>query len=573
MSNRLYQIARKRLAREQGTVRKDWGGRIPIVLIYPNLYSVGMANLGFLAVYGLLNREEDVVCERAFFPDPGEREEMARTGTRPFSLESQTQLNAFAILAFSLSYENDYPNVAAILAMAGIPAEGKKRTSGHPLLMAGGPAAFLNPEPMAEVMDFFVLGEAEEVLSEVVDKIREGKGVQERAELLQALMGLEGIYVPSFYRPRYRKDGTLASFKPVAGAPPRVRRRWIKDLDAHPTSSTVFTPDTEFHDIFLLEVGRGCSRRCGFCSTCFIYRPVRHRSVETLKPLVAKGVEKGLRLGLVSASLGDYQGLDALCGWVSESGGSFSAPSMRLDTLSDGFLDAMKETGQKTLTLAPEAGSERLRHVLNKDFSDEAILDVADRLTEHGMFSLRLYFMVGLPGEQDEDVEAIIDLTRRIRHRFLKAAKTKARMGEISLSVNPFVPKPWSAFQWCAMAEQNTIKERLNKIRKALQKEPNITVTHGLAKWAYLQALFSRGDRRVCQFVLAGASEETQWKQVFRTSNLNPDFFVCRERDRDERFPWDFIEQGISKDTLYSEYERRCSCMPSRSLPSPQDPM
>ena len=543
-----------------------------MVLVYPNHYAVGMANLGFLTVYGLLNRHEDVVCERAFLPDPEEREEMTRTGARPVSLESQKPLDAFSFIAFSLSYENDYPNVAAILAMAKIPAERRKRTDRHAFVMAGGPATFLNPEPMAEIMDFFILGEAEEVIEEFLDKVRHEGGFGKRKGFLRSLLEVEGIYVPSFYRTRHKEDGTLASFRPVEGAPEKVRRRWVEKLEPHPTAATVFTPDTEFSDIFLLEVGRGCRRRCRFCSTGFIYRPVRYRALESLKPLLSDGIHRGLRVGLVSASLGDYPDLDELCRWVAASGGRFSAPSMRLDTLSDNLIASLRSSGQKTLTLAPEAGSERLRRILNKSFTDEEILSAADRLAENGIFSLRLYFMVGLPGEQDDDVEAIVHLTKRVRHRFLKAAKTRARMGEITLSINPFVPKPWSAFQWCSMTDEEILKARLKRIRRALQKEPNITVTHSLAKWAYLQALFSRGDRRVHRFVMAGASPEVNWKKQLRKHSLNPDFFVCRERGREEVFPWDFVDHGVSKETLYREYERRFSCTQSGSPPNTLHP-
>lgn len=557
-----------RLGREQGTITKDWGGKFPFVLVYPNLYSVGMANLGFLAVYGLLNRHEDVVCERAFLPDPEEREEMARTGARPFSLETQKPLEAFSFIAFSLSYENDYPHVASILAMAGIPAERRKRTSRHPFILAGGPASFLNPEPMAEIMDFFILGEAEEVLDEVLEKVRQGKGAEKRKDFLRTLLDVEGVYVPSFYHVRYKEDGILASFKPLEGAPEKVRRRWVKDLESRQTAATIFTPDTEFSDIFLLEAGRGCGRHCRFCSTGFIYRPVRYRSLKSLKPLLSEGIRRNLRLGLVSASLGDHPELDDLCQWLPASGGRLSAPSMRLDVLSDSLLESLHASEQKTLTIAPEAGSERLRRVLNKFFADEEILHVTDRLAASGIFSLRLYFMVGLPGEQDEDVEAIVHLTKRIRHRFLKAAKKKARMGEITLSINPFVPKPWSAFQWCAMTEEDVLKARLKRIRRQLQKEPNITVTHGLAKWAFLQALFSRGDRRVHRFVMAGASPEVNWKRQLRMSSLNPDFFVYRERGREDLFPWDFVDHGVSKETLYREYERRFSCTQSGTPPN-----
>jgi len=249
--------------------------------------------------------------------------------------------------------------------------------------------------------------------------------------------------------------------------------------------------------------------------------------------------------------------MDALCAYREASGARISAPSLRLDSLDDALLEALRKSGQKTLTLAPEAGDESLRRSLNKPFTDRDILETVDRIAVMGGFHLRLYFMVGLPGEREEHVEAVVDLVRRIRHRFRRAARETARMGEITLSVNPFVPKPWSAFQWCSMAPESTIKDRLKRIRQGLRREPNVTVTHGLAKWSYLQALFSRGDRRVHRFVLAGGRPDTRWKKLFRESSLNPDFYVLRERTGEERFPWDFIDHGISKETLYREYERR----------------
>jgi len=557
MTNRLIRSARERLARERGVVRKEWGGRIPFALVYPNVYAVGMANLGFLSVYALLNRHEDVVCERAFLPDPAEREEMIRTGARPFSMESNRPLDHFSFIAFSISYENDFPNVAALLEGAGIPAARRVRSEKDPLILAGGPAVFLNPEPLADLVDVVAIGEAEELIDDLLEPVRRWAETGERQALLRSLLSVEGLYVPGFYDPRYHPDGTLAAFEPRQGAPPRVRRRWVKDLDRRPAEAAVVTPEAEFPGIYLTEVGRGCRHRCRVCSTGLIYRPVRSRTLASLEASLRAGADLGLRPGLVCACLGEYPEMDALCRSLSETGISISAPSLRLDSLSDRLLDALRRSGQRTLTLAPEAGTEKLRASLNKPFSDQQILDAVDRLAARGSFHLRLYFMVGLPGEEEEDVEGIVDLTRRIRHRLLLAARSTAHMGEISLSVNPFVPKPWTAFQWLPMASRDTIRRRLKKVRQGLRKDANVTVTHGLAKWAYLQALFSRGDRQVSRFVLAGGRPDTPWNTVFRSSSLNPDFYVCRQRGSDELFPWDFIDHGISKETLLREEERR----------------
>lgn len=564
MGKKVHEIYRERLAREQGAVRKEWGGRIPVALVYPNVYSVGMTNLGFLAVYSLLNRHEDVVCERSFLPDEEERAEMERTGTAPVSLETQKPLAAFEIVAFSLSYENDYPNAVSILAMAGIPPSRETRPETLPLVLAGGPAAFLNPEPMAEIVDCFILGEAEEALEEFLEVYRNVRG-SGRTEVLEALLEVEGVYVPAFYRAHYHEDGTLAAFEPLGRAPARVKRRWVRNLDEFPTTGAILTPETEFRDVYLVEVGRGCSRSCRFCSTGLAYRPLRYRSLEALKPSLRAGMEKGLRLGLVCASLGDYPELEALCRWLRDQGGVLSAPSLRLDTLSEPLLELLKASGQKTVTLAPEAGTERLRKVVHKFFSDEEILESADRLAQHGIYGLRLYFLVGLPGERDEDVAAISELAKKIRHRYRLAAKASGRMAEITLSLSPFVPKPWTPFQWCAMEEEERIKERLNRIRRELRKEPHITVTFGLAKWAYLEALFARGDRRVHGFLLASLDRNRTWKDVLRRSSLNPDFFVYRERAEEEMFPWDFVDHGVSREALYREYERRFAWLGTES--------
>ena len=555
MSQRLIKRARERLAQEEGTTVKDWGGRIPVALVYPNTYPVAMSNLGLLTVYHLLNTHPDVVCERAFLREEDALETPRLAGTPYVSMEGQRALSAFEIIAFSISFENDYPNVLQILNESGIPVLRKDRSHQYPLVIAGGPAVFLNPEPLAEVIDLFLLGEAEELLGEFLALYRENRYLSRR-DLTHALRYLEGAYIPEFYTPRYNEEGLLVEFQPQEGAPARVKRRWVKDIDAYPTVASVTTPETEFGGMFLMEVGRGCGRMCPFCSTGVIYRPLRYRSPHSLQEAVSKGIDKGQRLGLVCASLGDYPYLKELYALIREREGAISAPSIRLDTLEEGMLQMLKESGQRTITLAAEAGSERLRRAVGKVISNEGILETIDQCAAHGLFGVRLYFMVGLPTETDEDVEAIIDLVTQIRHRFLKAAKDTARMGEITLSVNPFVPKPWSAFQWAPMEDEGVLKDRLTRIRRSLRREPNVYVTHGVPKWAYVQSLFSRGDRRVGAFLYDYVFAQANWKRLFRSSSLNPDFFVYRERTRDELFPWDFIDHGISKEFLYREYEK-----------------
>jgi len=555
MSQRFIKGVKERLAQEQGTVIKDWGGRIAVALVFPNTYPVAMSNLGFLTVYRLFNDHPDVVCERGFLPEEDEGDHFRLTGTRYLSFESQRPLSEFEIIAFSISFENDYPNIVQILSACGVPPLRKDRSRKAPLVIAGGPAVFLNPEPLASTMDVILLGEAEELINEFLTIYREHR-YRSRGEFVHALCSLEGAYIPEFYTPRYNDEGMLLEFQASEGAPQRVTRRWVKHIEDHSTFATITTPETEFGGMFLTEIGRGCSRACPFCATGNIYRPLRYRAPESLHEVIEKGIAKGQRVGLVCASLGDYPYLEELCSWISQRNGAISAPSIRIDTMDERMLRILQESGQKTITLAPEAGSERLRRALRKDISNEAVLETIDRLAGYGIFGVRLYFMVGLPGEKDEDIAAIIDLVKAIRHRFLRLAKDTARMGEITLSINPFVPKPWSAFQWAPMEEEGVLKERLKRITKALQKEPNVYVTHGLPKWAYLQALLSRGDRRVSTFLYAFKGLAGNWRQGFRSSSLNPDFFVYRTRLRDELFPWDFIDHGVSKESLYRDHER-----------------
>ncbi len=556
------------LAREKGTIVKEWGGKIPVALVYPNTYAVGMSNLGFLTVYGLLNSYGDVVCERAFLPDAygaiGFGWEDPRESTRCLSMEHQRELAAFEIVAFSISFENDYTNVVEILKGAGIPVlrEQRSGSASYPLIIAGGPVVFLNPEPLADIMDAFLLGEAEQLLPAFLDVYRACRSTS-RSDLMRSLCSVPGVYVPEFYRPRYDSRGVLVAHEALEGAPERVVRQWVKDLGACATFSTITTPDTEFGSMFLVEIARGCPRTCPFCSTSVMYRPVRYRSPDALGETIKHGAGIRARFGLVCSSLGDYPRLTELYRLIRAAGGTISAPSIRIDTLDDCLLAMLKESGQKTITLAPETGTERLRRGLGKDIANEDILETIDQLARYGIFGVRLYFMVGVPGETDEDIEAIISLVKQIRHRFLKVAKDTARMGEITLSINPFVPKPWSPFQWCPMEEVPILKERIKRIRSGLGREPNVCVTYGLPKWAFVQALLSRGDRRVGMVLSAEGTASKDWKRTFRALNINPEFYVHRERGKDELFPWDFIDQGISKSSLFEQYQRAMAFLTS----------
>ena len=557
ISWKLVQRAKQILENERGTVHKPWGGRITICLIYPNHYAVGMSNLGFQTVYRYLNAEDDVVCERAFLPNPDDLQEYRETQTPLLSLESQKPLSDFDILAFSLSFENDFINVLTLLDLARIPKERQLRGKGSPLVTAGGVAVFLNPEPLSDFFDFFVLGEAEEVITEFLQVIRAAlaaRGETSREDLLRRLGAVEGIYVPAFYHVTYRMDGKIETMVPEVGFPPQVKRRWVQDVDSIPAQSVLFTADTEFKDMALVEVNRGCPRGCRFCGACFVYYPFRNRSLPVLESLSVEALTKEPRIGLAGTAVSDYGQLLPLCQAILTQRGRFSLSSLRVDAITPSLAQCLNQSDVHTVAIAPEAGSERLRRVLKKGYKEEEILEAVNTLVENGLFQIKSYFMIGLPSETDEDVKAIVHLAKRIRHQVVSNPKTQKRKWKLVLSVNPFIPKPATPFQWTALDSVDELKRKLKTIHRELKGEKQISMIHDLPKWAYVQALLSRGDRRVGKMLLEAHRSQGDWPLAFRESSLNPDFFVHRKRDLDEVFPWDFIDHGIPKEKLKEEY-------------------
>jgi radical SAM superfamily enzyme YgiQ (UPF0313 family) len=555
---KLKQRQQKWLEGEKGTVVKDWGGKIRIALAFPNRYAVGMSNLGLHFVYSTLNRFETVVCERVFYPEPEDLAPVRQTPGSLLSVETQRPLRDFHLVAFCVPYENDYPNLLEMLRLAAIPARSQERTSAHPLVAGGGVALFLNPEPLAPFMDFIFAGEAESLLPEFVGFWKEFESSSAgRPEILQEMgRSLRGIYVPSFYESHFNPDGTLASIDPAdgSGLPERVVCRRA-DLSVNPPCRTVIlTPNTEFSSTMLLEIARGCGRGCRFCAAGFVYRPVRYHGVQEL--LQAAGAPDPVtnRIGLVSAAVSDHPEIDRLCGDLLDRGASLSFSSLRADTLDGQILSSLESSEHQAVAIAPEAGSERLRRVINKNLSGEQIYKAAEMLAEKGILNIKLYFMIGLPTETPEDLEAVVDLAKGIRHRVLSGSRGKRRLGTITLSVNSFVQKPFTPFQWTAFAGVAELREKARWIQRALGKVPNVRVHFDLPKWAYVQALLSRGDRRVSIFLEKVALDGLAWSQAMRTSPLNPDFWVMRERERDEVFPWEVIDHGIDREFLWEEY-------------------
>ena len=561
MSRKLKEKSANRLSSEKGTIIKRWGRKVTVALIYPNTYFVGMSNLGYQQVYHLLNHREDTICERVFLPDRDDMDEYQRTGTQIFSLESQRLLRDFDIIAFSIPFENDYLHALKILEMGNIPLMAAERSEEHPLVVAGGVTTFLNPEPMADFIDLFLIGEGEELVNEFVDGYIKNNDA-EKVELLSKLTKIEGIYVPSLYSVSYKPDGTIESFVQKGKASRKVKRRWIRDIDSAPTVSRIFTPDTEFSGMHLVEISRGCGRGCRFCTAGFIYLPPRIRNPKRILDdisgqwSVASGQSTHIdKVGLVSAAVSDYPFIHSLCVPLIAMGKKVSVSSLRMDSTSDELVDALKESGHKTMTFAPEAGTERLRNVINKGISEDDILKSVEMAISRGILNAKLYFLIGLPTETDDDIEGIVKLAKRIKKEVLVLTKEAGRIGTITLSINPLIPKPWTPFQWSPMEDVKSMGNKLKYIKESLKKEGNIEVNHENPKDSYIQALLSRGDRRVGGIIKA-ALESGSWNRGIRESQVDTDFYVYRMRGKDEILPWDFIDHGIEKAYLWKEYER-----------------
>jgi radical SAM superfamily enzyme YgiQ (UPF0313 family) len=561
MSWTLKNKADRLLAEEQGGVRKDWGGRVAFALVYPNTYAVGMSNLGFQTIYQHLNALPDVVCERVFMPDAEDVAEYRRTGTAPFSLESKRPLSEFDFVGFSVTYEGDYINVLRLLRLAGIPLDPAARRPEDPIVCMGGVCAFANPEPLAPFMDFVVVGEGEEVVGEIVAAYRATFGERswasrDRGELWEGLQGIAGVYLPGRYAVGYHADGTVAAVTAQHGAPDVVRKRRLGDVNAFQTLSLLRTPNAEYGHLALLEVGKGCGRGCRFCLEGEIYRPVRHRSLDALRETVREIAKHEKRVGLVGACVSDYPWIGDLVRVIQEEGLELSISSLRADSLTEDLVAGLKQGGHRTLTIAPEAGTERLRRVIRKNISDEQLYAACDLVRRYGIPNLKCYFMIGQPGETDEDIQAIPDLAARLMARLRVPSRDGEPFGRLTLSISSFVPKPWTPFQWAPFDDVAALETKLRTIKGGVRRLGNVRVLHENPREAYLQAMLARGDRRVGPFLVAAAELDGDWRTALRQWDGDPDFYTIRARRLDETFPWDHLEVGVKKAGLAREWER-----------------
>jgi radical SAM superfamily enzyme YgiQ (UPF0313 family) len=545
--------AQATLAKEVGFVRKPHGGRVRVALAFPNTYFVGMSNLGFQTVYQLFNGCEAVVCERVFLPPKQELQEQIAGRTPLRTLESQTPVGDFEALAFSVSFEWDYTNVVSMLRLAGLPIYAADRTARHPLVVLGGATTFVNPEPLAPFVDVVAAGEGEALVPSLVAALESGA---DRDELLRGLAGQTGFYVPSLYEVRYLADGTIDAFVPKPGslAPPVVRKAALRTTETvEPPATSIFTPDTEFGSRLLIEVVRGCANLCRFCWAGYNYLPVRAFPTERILARARAARPYASRIGLVSIALCDHPEIEIILRGLAEMGYSISPASLRLDDLTEPIVRRLRESGERTLTIAPEAGSDRLRRVINKTVTNDEILDRTELIFANGIENLKLYYMIGLPTESDDDLVAIRDQTAAMREIMLKHARPRGRVGRIVGSVNPLVPKPGTTYQWLPMEAAPILERKMQRLRALVADLDNVYFTIKSERHSFYQALLSLGDRRVAPVIVAAEANGGNWRQAAAETGVDADFYVFRDRRSDRVLPWDIIDGGLKRSFFEAE--------------------
>lgn len=533
------------------TVNPHAGQKVAIV--YPNTYFVGMSNLGLHIIYEEINLRNDSVCERIFLPEKKELEAYDKTKTPLMSVETQRPMHQFDVVAFDVTFEMDYFNIPLMLRHGRVPIMGKDRTEFDPIVIAGGPCATFNPEPFADFIDAFIIGEGEGIVTAVLERIRKGREYGEsREETISALAQIDGVYVPVLYTPQYDDNKRFVGYDIAEGAPKTIRRHFEPLTSGGET--VIATNFTEFGAMYIIEVARGCGRHCRFCMAGYCFRVPRVRPLEILKEGVDRAEKLGKKVGLMGAAISDYPEVDELVTYIRSKDMRYSCASLRADSLTQAVVDGLADSGQKTITIAPETGSERLRRVINKGISEEHLQNAATLSAKSGIQHMRLYIMIGLPTETDEDIEAIVGLAERTQAHMAEVGCK----GRLTLSINPFIPKPFTPFQWMAMDHQKTVEKKLQYIKKALQKNRRIEVLVESPKEAYIQGVLARGDRRLGAVLAACAADRgsKSFKAEMKAAGLDMDEMNYRERSFDEFLPWSHLDMGMDDGYLEMEWKR-----------------